>query len=74
MAFLQVPTCDHVRPGDAYKQFCRDLPTLGLLGTRQYIPPDTPFSVDAEVQLVCKYLRALKKGGAKVPLLPYTVL
>lgn len=33
---------------------------MQLLGTPHYISPDVPFSVDQDVQLVCKYLRAYK--------------
>ena len=41
------------------------MPALGLLGTPHYIDPDTPYTVDEEVQLVCKYLKALQIGGKK---------
>lgn len=34
---------------------------MQLLGTPHYISPDVPFTVDSDVQLVCKYLRAYKE-------------
>jgi hypothetical protein len=46
-------------------EFYEDIPALGLLGTPYRIDPDTPYVVDEEVQLVCKYLRAFKIGGTK---------
>ena len=52
-------------PGEALKHFREEVPVLGLLGTAHYINPDTPYSVDEEVQLVCKYLKALRVGGLK---------
>ena len=50
-------------PKEALNHFQRDVPTLGLLGTPHYIPPDTLYYVDKDVQLVCKYLKALNVGG-----------
>ena len=47
---------------EALKQFQEEVPTLGLLGTPHYIRPETRYSVDEDVQLVCKYLRALSNG------------
>ena len=52
-------------PGEALKHFQREVPALGLLGTPHYIHPDTPYTVDEEVQLVCKYLKALRVGGTR---------
>ena len=52
-------------PGEALKQFCCEVPVLGLIGTQHMIPRDKPYSVDEDVQLVCKYLRALSIGGTK---------
>ena len=63
---VQVPSHNHSRtPDDALKHFQQEVPALGLLGTPHYIHPDTPYTVDEEVQLVCKYLKALKVGGKK---------
>ena len=52
-------------PGEALKQFCCEVPVLGLIGTQHMIPRDKPYSVDEDVQLVCKYLKALSIGGTK---------
>lgn len=35
---------------------------MQLLGCPKCIGPDTPYDVDSDVQLVCKYLRAYKQG------------
>ena len=40
----------------------KDVPSLGLVGCEHYVPIDAPYCVDADVQLVCKYLRAYKSG------------
>ena len=37
--------------------FKEEIPALGLLGTPQHIDPGCDYSVDKDVQLVCKYLR-----------------
>ena len=52
-------------PDKALKCFQQEVPALGLLGTPHYIHPDTPYTVDKEVQLVCKYLKAFQIGGKK---------
>ena len=52
-------------PGEALKQFCREVPVLGLIGTQHMIPRDKPYSFDKDMQLVCKYLRVLSTGGTK---------
>ena len=52
-------------PGVALKQFRAEVPALGLVGSAHYIHPEIPYSVDAEVQLVCKYLRAYPIRGLK---------
>ena len=63
-AHVQVPSHDHnMEPEEALKLFQQEVPALGLLGTPYYIRPDTPYTVDEEVQLVCKYLKALQVGG-----------
>ena len=62
----QVPSLDlSMTPEEALKHFQQEVPVLGLLGTPHYIHPDTPYTVDEEVQLVCKYLKALQIGGKK---------
>ena len=52
-------------PEEALKHFQQEVPALGLLGTPHYIDPDIPYTVDKEVQLVCKYLNAFRIGGKK---------
>ena len=52
-------------PGEALKQFCCEVPVLGLIGTQHMIPRDKAYSVNEDVQLVCKYLKAHKTGGTK---------
>ena len=62
----QVPSYDHnTTPEEALKHFQQEIPALGLLGTPHRIHSDTPYTVDDEVQLVCKYLKALRVGGVK---------
>ena len=48
---------------EALKQFCEEVPTLGLLGKKHFIFSDKPYRVDDDVQLVCKYLQAYDTGG-----------
>ena len=60
----QVPSYDNsMTPDDTLKHFQQEVPVLALLGTPHYIKPDTPYFVDNEVQLVCKYLKAMHVGG-----------
>ena len=47
------------------RQFTKEIPVLGLIGTQHMIPRDKPYSVDEDVQLVCKYLKAYKIGGSE---------
>ena len=62
----QVPSRDlSMTPEEALKHFQQEVPTLGILGSPHFINPDTPYTVDEEVQLVCKYLKALHIGGEK---------
>ena len=42
------------------------MPTLGLLGKQHFIRSDKPYSVDDDVQLVCKYLQAYEKGSKSI--------
>lgn len=58
---LQVPSRERsITSAEALDLFYADVPTLGLLGARYDVHTDTPYSVDDDVQLVCKYLQALK--------------
>jgi len=61
----QVPSCHSMIPEKALEHFQQELPALGLLGTPHYILQDKPYCVDKDVQLVCKYLKALQVGGEK---------
>ena len=61
----QVPSRDQMTPNESLREFFEDVPALGLLGTPHCIYPQTPFVVDADVQLVCKYLKAYRTGGTK---------
>ncbi len=47
---------------EALKQFREEVPTLGLLGKQHLILSEKPYSVDDDVQLVCKYLQAYEGG------------
>lgn len=56
---VQVPSRNLLSPEESLKEFSeKDIPALGLLGTTRYIPPECPYVVDCDVQLVCKYLNA----------------
>lgn len=51
-------------PSEALEHFRHEIPALGLVGTPHFIEPDTPYTVDAEVQVVCKYLKAYSSKGS----------
>ena len=51
--------------GEALKQFRDEVPALGLLGTQHFVHHDKPYTVDDDVQLVCKYLKALRIIGER---------
>ena len=52
-------------PEMSLKEFFEDIPTLGLLGTPHVVYPGSPYVVDSDVQLVCKYLKAYRVSGTK---------
>ena len=52
-------------PIASLKAFYEDIPSLGLLGSKYFVEFATPFVVDPDVQLVCKYLKAFKTGGSR---------
>ena len=61
--YVEVPSRDlTMTPEKMLEQFCGDIPILGLLGSPHQISSETPFNIDEEVQLVCKYLKAHKEG------------
>ena len=60
--YIEVPSLGQ-RPEESLQLFNEEFPTLGLLGSSRFISPSIPITVDADVQLVCKYLKAYKIGG-----------
>ncbi len=52
-------------PERSLGEFFEDVPALGLIGTPHEVFPQTPYVVDEDAQLVCKYLKAFKVGGSK---------
>ena len=59
----QVPSRDSdITPEDALSQFYDDIPVLALIGTKYRVGPEVNYVVDKDVQLVCKYLNALRSG------------
>ena len=57
-----MPSQDRYTEEDSLKLFCGEVPALDLFGTPHLVNNEVPFSVDSDVQLVCKYLRAYKTG------------
>ena len=62
---MQVPSRNDMSSDESLEMFYEDVPALGLLGTPHPILFECPFEVDADVQLVCKYLNAFRVGGTK---------
>ena len=50
-------------PEESLDEFYEEIPALGLLGTPHPIYASTPYVVDKDVQLVCKYLKEYKAKG-----------
>ena len=50
----------NVTAKEALELLYDEVPALYLVGTPHYIQPSIPFSIDNDVQLVCKYLQAYK--------------
>ena len=62
--FIEVPSLDRSHtPDKSLLLFTEIFPTLGLLGSEHPVHQNTPITVDKDVQLVCKYLKAYKIGG-----------
>ena len=61
LVYVEVPSRIGMTPEETLEQFLGDIPTLGLLGSPHLIPNQTPYVIDSEVQLVCKYLKAYKE-------------
>ena len=61
MFYVQVPSLEiDQSPDESLKLFTDTFPIFNLLGTRMLVKPENPYFIDEEVQLVCKYLKALK--------------
>ena len=57
--FVEVPSQISSDSSEAFlAQFIEEIPALGMLGVPHLIDPSTPYTVDEDVQLVCKYLKA----------------
>ena len=70
MVYVEVPSrISSESPEAALAQFIDEVPALGMLGVPRAIDHNTPYTVDEDVQLVCKYLKAywgnIEKGGQK---------
>ena len=66
LCVVQVPSRhSDVTAGEALELLYHEVPALYLIGSPQYILPDTPFTVDSNVQLVCKYLLAYNLKDTK---------
>ena len=66
--FVEVPSrISSETPEQSLDQFIKEVPALGMLGDHWAINSSTPYTVDEDVQLVCKYLKAywvyMKKRG-----------
>ena len=57
----QVPFRDGRTEEESLKLFYDEVPVLELLSTSFYVGPNIAFTVDSDVQLVCKYLQAYKR-------------
>ena len=59
MVYVEVPSRSNTEsPEAALDHFIDEVPALGILGVPHAIDHNTPYSVDKDVQLVCKYLKA----------------
>lgn len=57
--YVEVPSrISSESPKASLDQFIEEIPALGMLGVSHPIDPSTPYTVDEDVQLVCKYLKA----------------
>ena len=62
--YIEVPSLDHNhRPEESLQRFNEKFPILHILGSKILINADIPITIDEDVQLVCKYLKAYKIGG-----------
>ncbi len=64
--YIEVPSLDRShKPEESLRLFNVDIPIVGLIGSRHRVHSNTPYTIDKDVQLVCKYLRAYQIGGVK---------
>ena len=57
--YVEVPSrISSESPKESLVQFVEEVPALGMLGVPYLIRHSTPYTVDEDVQLVCKYLKA----------------
>ena len=56
----QVPSLNDYSDSESLEMFQNQMPTLKILGKEHKVPSSIPYAVDNEVQLVCRYLNALK--------------
>ena len=61
-----MPSIDHEQSPDvSLKHFFQEVPVLALIGSPHMVCSSEKYSIDDDVQMVCKYLRAYKIGGTK---------
>ena len=58
---LQVPSLNVEDPHISFEKFIECYPVFHVLGNENLIDSDIPYVCDDQVQLVCKYLKAMKK-------------
>ena len=65
--YVEVPSYGiNTELSDLLEKFHQDIPTLALLGfIHHQVLPEEPYTVQPEVQLVCKYLNAYKNTENK---------
>ena len=62
--YVEVPSYGlNTQPEESLALFCQAIPTLALVGSSSLVLPEMQYTVDEEVQLVCKYLNAYKNAG-----------
>lgn len=47
------------------QKFICDVPAIGIVSESHLVTSESPYDVDRDVQLVCKYLRALEQSKNK---------
>ena len=58
----QVPSRDADHPEDNLAEFKKEVPVLGILGIPHFIHRGNPFTIDGDIRLVCRYLKAYQEG------------